>query len=81
MIKKLWVKFDGTDLVCFCENTNKECVNENCKEYVVKFTLIERDEEINTESMEKDLYNKRRKLTNELTKATSHMKKLTKRLK
>ena len=60
---------------------NKKCVNEDCKEYVVKFTPIEREEKSSIKSIEKDLYDKNRKLTSELNKATDHMRKLTKKLR
>ena len=46
MIKKMWVKFDGMDVACFCEEDRKKCVKEEkpeCKEYVVKFIEIKRD--------------------------------------
>ncbi len=35
----MWVKFDGMEIECFCEE-RKKCVKEEkpeCKEYVVKF--------------------------------------------
>jgi len=46
MIKKLWVKFDGMDISCFCEEDGKKCTKEEkpkCKEYVVKFIEVKRD--------------------------------------
>jgi hypothetical protein len=46
MIKKMWVLFDGMDVVCCCDQNNKKCnsVDEpKCEEYVVKFTKIERN--------------------------------------
>lgn len=46
MIKKLWVKFDEMAVVCFCEENRKKCTKEEkpeCKEYVVKFVEIKRD--------------------------------------
>jgi hypothetical protein len=46
MIKKMWVKFDGMIVECFCEEGRKKCVKEEkpaCKEYVVKFIEIKRD--------------------------------------
>ena len=45
MIKKMWVKFDGMSIECFCEE-RKKCVKEEkpaCKEHVVKFIEIKRD--------------------------------------
>lgn len=44
--KKLWAKFDGLDIECFCEEENKKCSLKDkpeCKEYVVKFIEIKRD--------------------------------------
>ncbi len=49
MIKKLWVKFDGMDIECFCEEGDKKCApesNPQCKEYVVKFIEVERDNDL-----------------------------------
>jgi hypothetical protein len=46
MIKKLWVKFDGMDISCFCEEDRKKCPPESkpmCEEHVVKFIKIKRD--------------------------------------
>lgn len=43
--KKLWLKFDGLDIECFCDSGRKYCPPESkpkCKEYVVKFIEIER---------------------------------------
>ncbi len=42
MIKKLWVKFDGMDIVCMCNEYKQKCRDKDCKEYVVKFTEIKR---------------------------------------
>ena len=47
MIKKMWVLFDGMDVVCCCDQNNKKCSSieePKCKEYVVKFTKIDRNE-------------------------------------
>ncbi len=46
MIKKLWVKFNGMDIECVCEPHDRKCRDKECKEYVVKFTEIERQKEI-----------------------------------
>jgi len=45
LIKKLWVKFDGMDVDCVCDEHHRKCVDKSCKEYVVKFTEIKRTEE------------------------------------
>lgn len=43
MIKKAWVKFDGMDIECICDEHHRECTGDDaCKEYVVRFTEINR---------------------------------------
>jgi len=42
LIKKIWAKFDGMDLVCLCDEHDKKCDGQ-CKEYVVKFTEVKRN--------------------------------------
>lgn len=45
MIKKVWAKFDGMDLECVCDEHHKKCKpDESCKEYVVKFMEIDREQ-------------------------------------
>jgi NAD(P)H-hydrate repair Nnr-like enzyme with NAD(P)H-hydrate epimerase domain len=46
MIKKLWVKFNGMDVECVCNENNRKCRDKQCREYVVKFTEIKRQKEI-----------------------------------
>lgn len=46
LIKKLWVKFDGMDIDCMCNEHTRKCRDKQCKEYVVKFTEIERKREL-----------------------------------
>jgi hypothetical protein len=38
----MWVKFDGMDVECFCNEDCKKCNDSECKEYVVKFMEIQR---------------------------------------
>lgn len=46
MIKLVWAKFDGMDIECVCDKHNRKCVvDDACKEYVVKFTEVDRREE------------------------------------
>ena len=48
MIKKAWVKFDGMTVECICDDNNRKCSGDkSCKEYVIRFTEIERSEKIN----------------------------------
>lgn len=82
MIKKLWVKFDGIDVVCVCNEQRRDCENKTgCSEYVVKFTPVDRTERNNLSFSPKKLYDARRKLTTELNKTTEHLKNISKRLK
>ena len=85
MIKKLWVKFDDMDVACFCEEDRKKCVKEEkpeCKEYVVKFIEIERDETIERikenmtreEKVMKDILSKLKKHDTELKKSIRKFK-------
>lgn len=42
LIIKLWVKFNEDGIECFCDEYARKCDEPLCKEYVVKFTEIER---------------------------------------
>lgn len=46
LIKKMWVKFDGMNVECICNEHHRKCRDSQCKEYIVKFTEIKRKEEI-----------------------------------
>lgn len=84
MIKKLWVKFDGLDVVCVCNEGNKKCnlsEKPTCGEYVVKFTPIDRTDNVNLSKSHKHLVDQRRKLSTELTKAVNHINKISKKLR
>lgn len=52
LIKKLWVKFDGMDIVCMCNEHKRKCRDKDCKEYVVKFTEIKRKDKIREKEVE-----------------------------
>ena len=48
MIKKAWVKFDGMTVKCICDDKDRKCKDDKlCKEYVIRFTEIERSEKVN----------------------------------
>ena len=77
MIKKLWVKFDDMDIECFCEEGRKKCApesNPKCKEYVVKFIEIERDN--NLEDIKKTLSKEERFMKELISKLKRHDTKL-----
>ena len=44
MIKRVWAKIDSDDIKCICDEHHRKC-EDKCKEYVVKFIEINRDEE------------------------------------
>lgn len=47
MIKKAWVKFDGMTVKCICDEQDHKCKDDkSCKEYVIKFTEIERHKKV-----------------------------------
>lgn len=82
LIRKLWVKFDGLDIQCVCNEGNKKCTlsdKPTCSEYVVKFTPIERFTERRLSKSPKYLADKRRKLSTELNKTVKHLNKISKR--
>jgi len=75
--KKMWVKFKDLNIECFCEGTRK-CAKEEkpeCKEYVVKFILIERSK---AEVMAKE---KRDELTKKLKKVKTELEKNARKFK
>lgn len=83
--KKLWIKFDDTEIECFCER--KKCPPESkpeCKEFVVKFIEIERSKEVEeridaikdaTERLEDRLKREAERYETELKKSLRAMKK------
>jgi len=79
LIKKLWVKFDGMDVDCVCDEHHRKCVDKECKEYVVKFTEIKRSEtEKQLSKLEKDLIKDGKlmeKAAKRLNKQTTELKK------
>jgi len=46
LIKKVWAKFNDMDLTCVCDEHHRKCKDDTCKEYVVRFTEIKRDKQI-----------------------------------
>ena len=77
MIKKLWVKFDGMGIECFCEEGQKKCApesNPQCKEYVVKFIEVERDS--NLEDVKKILSREEKFMKELIGKLKRHDTKL-----
>jgi hypothetical protein len=75
LIKKLWVKFDGMDIDCVCDEHHRKCKDKACKEYVVKFTEIKRSkgaEQI--KGLEKD-GQLLEKAVNDLKKYSTELKK------
>jgi len=71
LIKKMWVKFDGMDVECICDEHHRKCRDEGCKEYVVKFTEIERKLDGDLE----ELRGKIKGLSKEVRRTTSELKR------
>jgi len=81
LIKKLWAKFVEEELICTCTHESKKCDDEKeCKEYVCKFTDIDRDN-YNNSFHKHILTKKNNKLINELNKTTKHIRNITKRIR
>jgi DNA/RNA endonuclease G (NUC1) len=79
LIKKLWVKFNDMDVECFCEDHDRKCRDKQCKEYVVKFTEIERQKEvINLNKEEQMINNAIKKLKRSETELSKSIKKFGK---
>ena len=77
MIKKVWAKFDGMDLSCVCDEHHRKCKDETCKEYVVKFMEIERNETIEDAKahIEQESKNLRRDIRNFQSKVSRSIRK------
>lgn len=77
MIKKLWVKWDGMNIDCVCEDHHRKCVNKPgekspCKEYVAKFVEIDRTKE-EAEKQVKDFGDAVKKFEREIQKKIKQM--------
>lgn len=80
MIKKVWAKFKDMDLECVCDENNRKCKpNESCKEYVVKFTEIDRDHKI--DEAVSHFESESRKLRNDIKKFQSKVSRSIKKFK
>jgi len=82
LIKKVWAKFEGMDLVCVCEDhTRGGCIQKGtelvCKEYVVKFMEIDREEKLDdaVAHLEKESKNLRRDIKSFQSKVSRSIKK------
>lgn len=79
LIKKLWVKFNGMDIKCFCNENDRKCRDEECREYVVRFIEIVRSKPPiikldNTEQQLKQAIRKLKKSETELSKTINKFK-------
>ncbi len=79
MIKKVWARFDDMDLKCVCDEHHKKCKDDTCKEYVVKFMEIDREQEL--EDATKHLSIEARKLQNEMKRFQSKVSRSIKKYK
>ena len=80
MIKKAWVKFDEMSVKCICDERRRECKDDElCKEYVIRFTKIERSEKVN--SAIKHLEKEQQNLEKTIKKFESQVSKSIKKFK
>jgi len=81
LIKKVWAKFDGMDLQCVCDEHHRKCKKDisGCKEYVVKFIEVDREDPIEqfTSQIEKETAN----LRNSIKKFQSEISKNIRKFK
>jgi len=82
LIKKVWAKFEDMDLVCVCEDhTRGGCIQKGtelvCKEYVVKFMEIDREQVLDDAMahLEKESKNLRRDIKSFQSKVSRSIKK------
>jgi hypothetical protein len=81
LIKRVWAKFDGMELACVCDPSNRKCKDdEDCTEYVVKFMEIEREDKLKEAVRHLDQDTKKfkrgmKKFESELSKSIKEMKK------
>ena len=80
----MWVKFDGMEVACFCEE-RKKCVKDEkpaCEEYVVKFIEIKRD---TTAEQIKEVFTREQKVMKDIVakvkKYDSELKKSIKKFR
>ena len=80
MIKKAWVKFNDMSVECICDDNDRKCKDDKlCKEYVVRFTEIERIEKVSdaAKHLEKETNN----LQKSIKKFESQISKSIKKFK
>lgn len=79
MIKKVWAKFEDMDLKCVCDEHHRKCKDDTCKEYVVKFMEIERDQRL--EDAAKHLETESKLLRNDIKKFQSKVSRSVRKYK
>jgi len=80
LIKKAWVKFDGMSVKCICDEKDCKCKDDKlCKEYVIRFTEIERSER--TKDALKHLEKESNNLQKTIKKFESQVSKSIKKFK
>jgi hypothetical protein len=80
LIKKVWAKFDGLDLKCVCDEHHRKCQEDSaCKEYVVKFMEIERNQEL--DEAVKQIENEAKLIHNDIQKYQSKISRNLRKFK
>lgn len=77
MIKKVWAKFDEMDLTCVCDEHHRKCKDDTCKEYVVKFMEVDREQQLEdaVAHLDKESKNLRRDIQRFQSKVSRSIKK------
>jgi hypothetical protein len=79
LIKKLWTRFDGMNVICVCEPHMKKCEDKKCQEFVVSFTEICRKNDDDLRSLDKStraLDSSVRRFQSEVARSIRKMKKV-----
>ena len=79
MIKKVWAKFEEMDLKCVCDEHHRKCKDDTCKEYVVKFMEIDREQQ--AEDAVAHLEREAKNLRNDIKKFQSKVSRSVKKFK
>jgi hypothetical protein len=84
LIKKAWVKFNDMSVECICDDNDRKCKDDKlCKEYVIRFTEIERAEKVSAKvsAAAKHLEKETNNLQKSIKKFESQISKSIKKFK
>ena len=75
----MWAKFNDMDLICVCDEHHRKCKDDTCKEYVVKFMEIDREQKL--DDAVAHLEHETRNLRNDIKKFQSKVSRSIKKFK